>query len=35
MDGNVQPIDEDMDMFQLVNDAFATIDQTMERIDQE
>jgi hypothetical protein len=35
MDGDVQPIDENMDMFQFVNDAFATIGQTMEHIDQE
>jgi hypothetical protein len=30
MNGNVQPMDEDMDMIQLINGAFATVDQSME-----
>jgi hypothetical protein len=32
MNGNVQPMDESMDVIWLVNEAFATMDQPMERM---
>ncbi len=32
MNGNVQPMDESMDMIWLVNEAFAAMDQPMENM---
>ncbi len=32
MNGNVQPMDESMDMIWLINEAFATMDKPMENM---